>query len=96
MNENKPILKVDSVEHVSIAQRNGYKQKLLMMVNDIGFVGILQLLSEVAGEFAGDTVKEPIALPNTFEFDSNYKAIQSLLDQAKDTVVEHMIKSDMF
>jgi hypothetical protein len=94
MDENKVILKVDNPEKVSIPQRNGYKQNLLIIVEQIGFVGILQLLSEVAGEVAGDKVKEPIANPNTFEFDSYNRGIQSLLDQAKDKVVEHMIKND--
>ena len=93
MNENKVILKIDSPEHVSIPQRNGYKQSSSIIVEQIGFVGILQLLSEVAGEVAGDKVKEPIANPNTFEFDSYNRGIQSLLDQAKDRVVEHMIKN---
>jgi hypothetical protein len=93
MDKNEVILKVNSPEHVPIAQRNGYKQSLFKLVGQIGFDGILELLSEVAGEFGGDVVKEPIAIPNTFEIDSYHRAIQSILDQAKDTVVEHMIKN---
>jgi hypothetical protein len=53
---NKVILKVNSPEHASIAQRNGFKVSLLEIVDQIGFVGILQLLSQVAGEFGGDVV----------------------------------------
>jgi hypothetical protein len=97
MNEDKPSLKVDSIEHVSIAERNEYKQNLCSLIKKIGIPSILQLLSEIAGEFAGDKkVKEPIASEGTFdEFDSNFKAIQSILDRAKDDVMEHMIKSGM-
>jgi len=95
MSEDKPILKVDSPEDFPISKRNAYKLELLKMVDNIGFIGVLQLLSEVAGEFSGDKVKEPIALDGTFEFDSNYTTIYSVLNNAKDRMYEHMKEAEM-